>query len=348
MRGEGEVRFVDIAEGGGGASGEEGGDPMACGIADGGAAEGVDMNGDGAADEAEIGADEGAGSVFGIPAEVEGGVFHGVGFGEEFGAVIEDHGGASAAGFFDDGVEPFIAFGVAFVGDVAGIDVGETGEAFLFGGEGIGDHFADDVWGGAIEAGDEEDFWVMEVFDGGEATVVGVIEGAGDLAEMEAEGSEFGVYGSGVDRADGRRAVLGIAGVFGAFGDFQGDATDEGDEADLVGFDGTEGVIGGAKFPPGVGGHGGADGFGDGSIVFIARDFLGFGAFEAEEMVFGDVAFFGVETGEFGGVFVVEIVDDERGAGVWGGRCGGGLGEGEGGGEEEENGGEEREDGEVH
>ncbi len=107
-------------------------------------------------------------------------------------------------------------------------------------------------------------------------------------------------------------------------------------------------MIGGAKFPPGVGGHGEADGFGDGSIVFVASDFLGFGAFEAEKMVFGDGAFFGVETGEIGGVFVVEIVDDESGVGVWGGRGGGGLGVGEVGGEEEENGGEEREEGEVH
>lgn len=187
--GEIEVGFVDVAKHSGGTFVEEGTDPVVFGGAEGIRAKGVEVRGDGAGAEAELGIKEGAVDVAGIPAEVNTGIAHGE-VGAEAGDVsIEDHGDAFA-GVCVHGIEdPLVPLGV-FLGE---IEVGDAPEAFFFGFNGIGDHTLGDVEGGTIDAADKDHTGEAGLEEGDVFIEVGVGDGARLGGVERAEHGEFGI-----------------------------------------------------------------------------------------------------------------------------------------------------------
>ncbi len=202
---------------------------MACGLAQLFGAEGVEVAGDGAGDKFEVGVEERAVEVGGVPTEVEGGVPHRI------------VGGEAVRVRFDDGGEPPCAEDIFAPGNpgVAGlvsgaflgeIEVGESEEAVFFRSDGIVDHPLDDLRGRAVEPGDEEGGWGLEGGEGEVLFEVGIFEWAFDGKFGGSEEGEFGIDAGLVAFASGCGAVFSV--IAGGAGDADGDTEDGGEDAD--------------------------------------------------------------------------------------------------------------------
>lgn len=279
--GEGEVGLVDIAEDGGGSALEEDGGPGVV-LAEGGGAEGVEVAGDGSLAEFHAGIGEGAVGLFGVPAEVDGGVAHGVVVGEAGLVGVDDGGDAIAGGGGGDVLDPLFAGGVGSLGLLGEIDVGFAPEAGFFGGDGVGDEGAGGGVGDAVDPADEDHPGEGGFAEGGVLAVVAVFVGSVAGEVVPAEEHELGVYGGLVLLAGGGLFIDELAGLgvfyFGSvfFCDAEGDVAHEGDDFDFVG-GGAFCAVGFGELPPAAFGELLAEGVADPGFVFLAGDgfFLG-------------------------------------------------------------------------
>ena len=297
--GEGEVGFVDVAEGGGGAAHQERGGPVGVGVAQGGGAERVDVHGDGSATEAGIA--HGAAEAPSIPTVVEGRVGDGEAGGKNVGHVVEDDGHAVVPAFGGGVLQPFVAFAVAALGDAAAVDIGPAEEAVLLGVQAVIDHAPHGGGIGCVEAGDEQESGGHRGFDdGGEAAEVGVGHDAEAVLAEGSEDGQLGIDGGFVVAGDGVRGVgAGRGGLVGFGGlddgaDFQRQAADQRDEADAAVADFAAVVEAGAHGPPFVAFEKLPEGFLDGAGEILAGDFLVERAIEADDLVGRDLAAAGI------------------------------------------------------
>ena len=323
VRGEVEVGFVDIAEGGGGTAGDERGGPLGGGIAQAARAEGMDVDGDGAGGELRCAHRAAGGRV--IPAVVKCGVSDGEPGREDGRVIVEDDGQAVVPAFGGGILQPVVALAVAALGDAAAVDVGPAVEPDAFGQQAVIDHAAHSLRSRSVETCHEhESYTDRRIEDGGKAAVIGVVDDAEGVVAEGAEDGEFGVDRGFVVTADGIAGVRagwwsGVrCGRLDSGFDFQGDTAYEGDEADAVGGDFALVFETAADGPPLFAIEEGAQGLLDGSDVLLAGDFLFERAVETDNLVGGYSAAFGVVFREGAGFGIAGVEKDERGDGFAG------------------------------
>ena len=151
-----QIGFVHRAHNGGSAAREQWSGPMLMIGAKGFCAPRMQMIRDGSGAKTELRTTKRTGDMFGIPTEVNRGVFHGKHIGEKGFRAIEHDFEAEAVKPFGRLAQPVVADGIIGITHRAGVNIHATMQAVLLGQHGLVDHAAHDVRRWTIKPGGDE------------------------------------------------------------------------------------------------------------------------------------------------------------------------------------------------